>query len=321
MATGLVGLRPVRSGWFSVCAFRSFPNYVLAFEFLTEMLRLASRRKFTAWWYHTFWLSAVPMADAGRPVGFGAAPTCYPYESGGTVNVLTEAAQVELWIDGNKTATANPDPLTAASLPKGTGGHNITAVCLDASGKVTSTNTILSAGTATALQLSLDAPSEKFGSGTHLLLDGHDVAMVRATVVDASGVKVESSTANISFAVASGPGRVLATHNGDNTCHEPNHASWHSAFVGLARAIVQVTEHRIGTPEQRARLAEIDRESAHTRVVGGTLGPSGSSSIVVVASSPGLASATVEIPVSTEEQHSVLAAASRSLAQEQLWTM
>jgi hypothetical protein len=48
-----------------------------------------------------------------------------------------------------------------------------------------------------------------------------------------------TGTFNISFAVTGGPGRVLATHNGDNACHEPNHASWHSTYAGENRRTLQ----------------------------------------------------------------------------------
>ena len=88
------------------------------------------------------------------------------------------------------------------------------------------------------------------GTGSALVLDGHDVALVRAAIVDNQGAATEDSS-NITFTVLSGPGRVLATHNGDNRCHEPNHASWHSAFNGLVRAIIQVKEQHTGSPTHR----------------------------------------------------------------------
>merc|ERR1711907_304097 len=109
------------------------------------------------------------------------------------------------------------------------------------------------------------------------------------------GYTVGTSSANISFTVSAGPGRVIATANGDNACHEPNHAPWHSAFNGLARAFVQVTEHRTGSAAERARLAAIDTEIAHTTVVHHhslMTSAKAPSSITVVASSVGLQSAT-----------------------------
>jgi len=287
---------------------------------------LAGFQKTTARWYRTFWLSAVPVSDASRPVGFGAAHSCYPYHSGGGVQVLTEATTVDLYEDGKKTSTVHVDPsqLTAASFPKteGPDAANTTVVCSDSAGAVLASSTMMQPGNATAIVLSIDAPSVATGTGTHLLLDGHDVAMLRATVVDAKGYTVGTSSANISFTVGAGPGRVIATANGDNACHEPNHAPWHSAFNGLARAFVQVTEHHTGSVAERARLAGIDTEIAHTKVVhhpSHMAAVKAPSSITVVATSAGLKSATVEIPVSADSAvHGVLAAAARSIQQREL---
>jgi hypothetical protein len=283
---------------------------------------LAGFMKNTARWYRTWWLSAVPMSDAGRPAGFGAAPSCYPYKQGGGVAVLTEAATVELYEDGTKTSTAAVLPLEAATLAVDAenSARNLTVVCLDSVGGVTASGTIIEPGEATKIELTIDAPSVLTGTGESLLLDGHDVAMLRAAVVDSDGIVNSTGAYNISFSVTSGPGRVLATHNGDNACHEPNHASWHSSYAGLARGFIQVTEHHTGSAAERARMAFIDQEAAYTSVHNDDSAPP--SSITVVASSPGLASATVQIPVSTESKHGVLQAAERSVqrgAQPQRW--
>ncbi len=52
-----------------------------------------------------------------------------------------------------------------------------------------------------------------------------DVALLRATVVDAAGVLCSSCTNNVTFTVTSGPGLVWGTGNGDPSNHDPNHAS------------------------------------------------------------------------------------------------
>ena len=274
---------------------------------------LAGFMKNTARWYRTWWLSAVPMSDAGRPVGFGAAPSCYPYKQGDGIAVLTEAVTVDLYEDGKKTSTATVQPLEAATLPVDTEkiARNLTVVCLDSSGRRTASGSIIEPRDAAKIELTIDAPSVLTGTGESLLLDGHDVAMLRAAVVDVDGIVNSSGAYNITFSVTSGPGRVLATHNGDNACHEPNHASWHSSYAGLVRGFVQVTEHHAGSAAERARMAFIDQEAAYTTVHADGRAPP--SSITVVASSPGLASATVHIPVSAESKHGVLQAAVRSV--------
>ena len=65
-------------------------------------------------------------------------------------------------------------------------------------------------------------------------------------------------------------------------------------------------------------MASIDRETAHTTVHVGD-GIAVPSSITVVASSPGLTSATIEIPVSADAEHGVLHAAARSVHEQQTW--
>ena len=117
--------------------------------------------------------------------------------------------------------------------------------------------TIVPPGNATTVVLTVDAPSPTTGTGTALLLDGHDVALLRATIVDANGTTVFGSTANVTFEVVSGPGRVIGSHNGDDQTHEPDLGPWHSAFGGLVRGIVKVTEH------SDSRLGGIDRDVAH----------------------------------------------------------
>jgi beta-galactosidase len=45
-----------------------------------------------------------------------------------------------------------------------------------------------------------------------VVADGEDVAMIRATLVDAKGNMVPGADNNISFTVESGPGAVWTTH-------------------------------------------------------------------------------------------------------------
>jgi hypothetical protein len=86
--------------------------------------------------------------------------------------------------------------------------------------------------------------------------------------------------------------------------------------------MIQVTEHRIGTLEERKRLAAIDLEHAHATV--STASPASPASpvpttITVKATSPGLSDATIEIPVSVQSEHGVLKTAARSFENEQRW--
>merc|ERR1719188_1902984 len=146
---------------------------------------------------------------------------------------------------------------------------SLVAKALDGDGAVVTTaarHTVK--GPAKALVLTIDAPSHLTGTGGALLLDGQDAALLRASVVDARGTVVRSSSHNISFQVVSGPGRVQGAHNGDPHCYEPNDAPWHSAYHGLVRAVIRVTSVAARPAAERELLSRIDMGGpmAHSHV-------------------------------------------------------
>ena len=156
----------------------------------------------------------------------------------------------------------------------------------------------------------IDAPSKTTGTGDTLLLDGHDAALLRASVVDASGNVMHLATDNITFTVLSGPGFVQGTGNGDPHNQEPNNAPWHTAYHGLVRAVVRVNSTAGRSTTERALLAQIDvhgpmssssSSSSLAEEEHSVYGSGGDSPpIVVQASSPGFAPVTVSIPTSTD---------------------
>eukprot|EP01052_Picozoa_sp_SAG31_P002773 SAG31_NODE_100_length_25264_cov_38.715359_8_plen_267_part_00 len=178
--------------------------------------------------YRTYWLAAIPKSDAGRPQAeFLPDHTCHfslpwgqvvaPYRDPTHtlgVEVLTDLSTVKLYQDGALVgnATVNSTALGWASIRWSPAGRNLTAVCQSDDASTTLQHTMLRPGNASAIVLTIDAPHPKTGTGTKLLLDGHDVALLRATVVDAHGTAVVDSTANVSFSVVSGPGRVIGKH-------------------------------------------------------------------------------------------------------------
>jgi hypothetical protein len=129
--------------------------------------------------------------------------------------------------------------LTNTRGPRYAPGNLTAAGRQTAAGAVLATHTQLTPGAAVAILLSLDAPSLTTGTGSALLLDGHDAGLVRATVVDAAGLTVDTSCV-ITFNVTSGPGRIIGVHNGNAASHEPQIASARMVYHGLARAVVKV---------------------------------------------------------------------------------
>jgi len=136
----------------------------------------------------------------------------------------------------------------------------------DKNGNAVSKQTLSTTGAATAIKLEVEVGANGIDS------DGQDVALLRGSIVDASGNVVPDAGNKVTF-TARGPGAVVGVGNGDPSCHEPDRANSRSAFNGLVRAIVQTTTQ----PGQ----------------------------IQVTASSPGLTSASVTI-VSKAPQNPIL---------------
>ena len=239
------------------------------------------------------------------------------------IEVVTALHSVVLLRDGVPVAEETVTELGSTSLKVTfVNGSNLTAVCRNADNETVATHTLVSPGAPAALRLTIDAPSVAKGTGSALLLDGRDVALVRAELVDEHGNFVgRNISVNVSFAVTEGPGRVVASHNGNPSCVTPNLAPWHHTFYGLARGIVQVTHDAASSAAHRRRLYQIDIDGNRRTTIAN---PDRSreaqqvqtapSEITVVASSPGLVSASVSIPVSTNSlAHSVLASATASI--------
>jgi len=81
---------------------------------------------------------------------------------------------------------------------------------------------------------------------TRITADGRDLSFVTITVVDKAGLLVPQSHNLIRFSLA-GPGRIVATDNGDATSFESFQSDAHSAFNGLCLAIVQGQPGQAGT--------------------------------------------------------------------------
>ena len=76
--------------------------------------------------------------------------------------------------------------------PPLTSGSNLTLTCYDDHNHTVNTHTLMGAAmdsqeAATAVRLSVDAPSVSTGTGEAVVMDGHDVALIRAEVVDRNG--------------------------------------------------------------------------------------------------------------------------------------
>ena len=176
--------------------------------------------------------------------------------------------------------------------------QNATLVALDATSKVLGTHTVLAPNTNLSkyyISLQLDVPSLATGTGSNLVLDGRDTALVRASIVDDKGALVSAATNRIAFFVISGPAVFAGISNGDPASHEFMKSPSVNSWGGLARGMFRVSADCVGVNRLIAQTLDTDRSTTISADCKGLLTP-----IVVEASSPGLESARIEIPVSAD---------------------
>jgi beta-galactosidase len=150
------------------------------------------------------------------------------------VEIYSNCKDVELFLNGESlgkkeiNANASPRIWKVAFAPgtlKALGSNG---------GKVVATDELQTAGAPAAIKLE---------SNVKELSDRwDDVAIVRATVVDAKGIPVPRADDLISFSV-SGPGVIAAVDNGDNESHESFQASQRRAYLGQCVVFVKATKN------------------------------------------------------------------------------
>ena len=245
---------------------------------------VAGFTKETAYWIKSIWLSNISVDDPGRPNNapgaVGNTHTTFIIESwlpppsyaagNRSIHVYSNAAAVRLELNGREVGTAAvPHYDAMASFTVKFEPGTLTAVSLDSEGQpVGSSHSISTTGAVAAVVLFLDAPSVATGTGSALVADGEDSAMVRATLVDAKGLTVPFSDNNVTFSVESGPGKIWTTHNGDPANLHSNDDSWTQAYHGLARAIIRTTADHSTPARHRRLMRAIDMDGGKvTRII------------------------------------------------------
>jgi beta-galactosidase len=97
---------------------------------------------------------------------------------------------------------------------------------------------------------------------SRIAADGRDLAFITIRVTDEDGLTVPRADNTIAFAIE-GPGKIVATDNGDPTDFVPFQSSARRAFNGFALAVVQGIPGQPGTIEVRA-ASESLRDDAVT---------------------------------------------------------
>ena len=151
------------------------------------------------------------------------------------VEVYSNCKDVELLLNGKSLGKkAMHEDASARTWTVAFAPGKLRAVCGDA---VKTSETLTTAGKPDNLVLT--AASDYVGSSFD------DVVQVRATVVDANGVRVPRASPELTFAV-SGPGTIVAVDNGDLVSHEPFQAKTRAAYDGTAVAYVRSTANTGG---------------------------------------------------------------------------
>lgn len=227
-----------------------WPNYAFLFGMLD---RLAIKRPLG--WQRQSWWSDKPMVYlARRTAPNTASPTdpgwdpdeqrrtqvvfedwtpknLEPHEE--NVEVYSNCEEVELFLNGrslgSKLKNANDSPRNwRVNFEAGT----IKAIGKNG-GKAVAEFELKTAGKPAKILLSVDK--------TRVANNWDDVAFVRATVVDANGVKVPTANDRISFET-SGSGFLAVVDSADNADHDPFQAKNRKAFQGTCFAVIKANK-------------------------------------------------------------------------------
>ncbi len=157
-------------------------------------------------------------------------PSAAPHDE--VVEVYSNTASVELFLNGRSLGAKPRDPSDAPfvwHVPFAPG--SLKAVASDGS-RVVATHELHTAGR--AARIALEAESLQLSPGRD------ETDFVRATVVDANGVRVPGADATVAFTL-NGPGDIAAVDSADNSSHESFQATQRRAYRGTCFAIVRAS--------------------------------------------------------------------------------
>jgi hypothetical protein len=312
---------------------RGWPQSVKPRGVITD---IAGFKKETYYWLRSWWLSNIDAKDAGRPplpvdttvfivdtwrMGLQADGT--RMNSTRNIHVYSDAPFVSLQLNGKEVVpkTAMPGYMNG-NFPVAYEAGNLTAVGHDKDGKVIGSFTRLTpaAGGVKSLKLSIDAPSPLTGTGSALVADGEDTAMVRVTLLDKSGELAVEANDEVVFEVKSGDGKLWGTHSGNPAADmntNPAHGGTRAAYHGLARAYIRSSSDHATTPDHRRRLRQIDMDGGVRTTIAdpagdGTAAPLAGIEVVVTLKSDPSITDTLTIPLTTDLSQLPLAVAERA---------
>jgi hypothetical protein len=282
--------------------------------------------KSAAFWFRSQWLLGVADDRRDKPFRTHGAHEVHIVESWESpdnwnstrgnktksIHAYANAPFIELFVNGK-----SQGPRQVTPMNMGNGGSyaewenapwesgTLTAVARAANGTGVAKISQQTNSKPVALVLSLDCPSETTGTGSALFLDGQDVALVRASIIDSMGQVSHLASNNITFKILSGPAHIQGTANGDPKSYQPHTSSSHTSYHGLVRAVVRVTSIAGLSSRQKELLGSVHSSSIFEKV-----SLTDQDDIVIEATSPGFEPVKLRIPTSTDASSaSVLAVA------------
>jgi len=206
------------------------------------------------------WWSAVPMVRIVRRVanddkmptdpGYGGAElhtqvefadwtprSSAPHDE--SVHAYSNCEEVELFLNGKSLGAQKINADASPRVWKIPFAAGILKAVAKNGGKVFASDELRTAGKPARIELKTQNSTLKTSSD--------DVAIVRATVVDADGVPVPRAADLISFSV-SGPGVIAAVDNGDNDSHELFQTNERHAYHGACAAFIKAASRSKSKP-------------------------------------------------------------------------
>ena len=174
-----------------------------------------------------------------------------------TVEAYSNCEEVELFLNGNslgsKKINADASP-RVWKIPFAAG--TLKAVARNGV-KVVAADELRTAGAPAAIKL--ETRNSKLGTSWD------DVAIVRATIVDAAGIPVPLADGLITFKIV-GPGVIAAVDNGDNDSHELFQATERHAYHGACTAFIKAAG-----PFGKSKPVTVKVSAAAAGIMGGTI--------------------------------------------------
>ena len=169
-------------------------------------------------------------AEMFTPVQFADWTPRNPAPHDETIEAYSNCEEVELFLNDQSLGAKKLNPEAAPRVWKIPFVPGTLKAVAKNSSKVVTSDELRTAGKAARIELKTQ--------NQQLKTSWDDVAIVRATIVDADGIPVPRADDLISFQV-SGPGVIAAVDNGDNDSHEPFQATARRAYQGTCAAFVK----------------------------------------------------------------------------------